>query len=130
MVLDGGSFILPGDVTITVNSGVSAGLNNLTLQRGQGAINNAGNLVVTNSMLYQNYSSTVVNSGVLTISNSTVTGSSANAATIVNSGGTITISSSTIAGNFSYPDETISGRLPKHPARKSRFPQPATRACL
>ncbi|MGA2116984.1 MAG: choice-of-anchor Q domain-containing protein [Bryobacteraceae bacterium] len=109
VALDGNTYQVQ---LLSVNSGVSVGLNHLTLQKSNLAIHNAGNLVMTNSTIADNAAngSQIVNLGVLTIANSTInTNDSVPYATILNQGGTLTISGSTIAGNFGSAAGTISG---------------------
>lgn len=92
----------------TVNSGVTASINLLTIQHGNatngGGINNSGTLTVTNSTLSANNASVaggaVQNSGTLTLTGSTLSANNAfRGGGIENNPGTLTLTNTTFSGN-------------------------------
>jgi hypothetical protein len=110
--VDGGG----GGTIFTIDSGITVAIQNITVRNGSssadgGGIVNSGTLTISNSTLSGNFSSSngggLANfSGAVTISNSTVSNNTADAfgGGILNSSGTITISNSTLASNFATSD--------------------------
>ena len=81
----------------TVNSGVSASFDRLTISNGRTSINNSGTTTVTNSTLSGNSFGIRNPDGTLTITNSTVTGNQNDG--IFSIRGTLNVSNSTVSGN-------------------------------
>jgi hypothetical protein len=99
-----------GGTVFSINLGVTATIQNLTIRNGvgpgfeAGGIQNEGTVSVNNSTLSGNsasaYAGGIRNNGTITISNSTLSGnSSGDGGGIYNGDGTTTISNSTLSGN-------------------------------
>ncbi len=111
VTIDGGNAF----TVFTVNSGVDAVLNGLTIAHGNnttpngvgGGVVNHGTLTINDSTLLDNSASGsgggVYNDGTLTVSDSTFSGNAApEGGGLLTSGGTATISDSTFSGNTSF----------------------------
>jgi predicted outer membrane repeat protein len=113
VTIDGGehSVVISGDNAVQpflVNAGVTAALQNLTLENGHtagdgGAINNAGNLTVSGSTFSSNHAAhdggAIYNTGSLIVTGSTFTGNSAQYGGGIINTGTLTVTNSTFSGN-------------------------------
>jgi CSLREA domain-containing protein len=93
-----------------VDGGVTASINGITIQHGEGlvggGIENSGTLTITNCTITGNSTPNgtgggILNGGTLTVTNSTITGNSASnsGGGIRNLSGTLTVTNSTITGN-------------------------------
>jgi hypothetical protein len=96
-----------------VNSGVTAELDNLTIENGSfpglsgGAIENSGTLLISNSILSGNsayFGGGIDNAGTLTISNSTLSGNSGTYGGAIFNGGILTVNGCTFSGNTASAD--------------------------
>ncbi len=111
---------------LTVNSGASLGLNDVTIQHGNASkgagIYNSGTLTLTNDVVADNsaqYGGGVYNYATLTLKTSTISGNSATQGGGIYDTGSSTISDSTFSGNsaqhggaiyeYMYGSETIGG---------------------
>jgi len=96
-------------VAFVIDGGVTATISGLTIDKSGGnsggAIQNAGTLNVTNSILSNNIASIgqgggILSGGTLNVTDSTLTGNSAGAGGgILNNGGTLSVTGSTLSGN-------------------------------
>jgi len=112
-----------GYSVFSINSGVTATLDGISIKEGRGGfigggggINNGGTLTVTNSTISNNgayVGGGIANGGILTVSNSTISNNGAYAGGGIANGGILTVSNSIISGNYAnnYPGGGFGGGI-------------------